>query len=186
MVGRGESPMRQGNGRNRRRAYTLVEVLIVVTVLGIAGAMVVPAFSQTGVLRVQSAVRLVVSDITEAQSDALAYQGGRGIVFDSANRSYRVAEVRGTTLDTTLDLIVARSLATDGGFGDSRISTVNFGGTSTLVFDEMGSPETAPGSGLAAPDGYLDITGSGQTYRILVEAYTGRVTVQSINVVSPE
>ncbi|MFN9974149.1 MAG: Tfp pilus assembly protein FimT/FimU, partial [Phycisphaerae bacterium] len=57
---------------NRRRGYTLVEVLIVVTVLGIAGAVAAPAFSQTGVLRVQAALRSIVADISEAQSDALA------------------------------------------------------------------------------------------------------------------
>jgi prepilin-type N-terminal cleavage/methylation domain-containing protein len=162
------------------RAYTLVEVLVVVVVMGIAGALVVPAFTQTGVLRVQGAVRLIISDITTAQSDAVAYQAGRAIVFYPGQRSYKVAETHGSTLDLNLDLIDARSFAADG-FGDANIAATTLNGTNTLCFDEMGSPITAPGSGVAAPNGTITVTGSGQTFRITIEAYTGRATVTALS-----
>ncbi len=64
-------------GRARARAYTLVEVLVIVVILGILGTMVVPTVSPAAELRAQSAVRTLVSDITFAQSDAMAFQRAR-------------------------------------------------------------------------------------------------------------
>ena len=64
-----------------RRAFTLVELLIAVTVMGIAGALVIPSMSQVGALRGQTAVRTIVADITYAQSEALAHQRRYVIVF---------------------------------------------------------------------------------------------------------
>jgi len=162
-----------------RRAYTLVEVLIVVVVLGIAAAMVVPEFSGTNVLRVQSAVRMVVADIIEAQSESIAFQQGRALKFTAGQRRYQVAATRGGSVDFTLDLLEDRQFGGED-FGNAVISTVSFSGGDTLYFDELGSPVTGPGSGIAAPSGFLEITGSGQRFRITVEAYTGRCTVTNI------
>ncbi|MBX3362550.1 MAG: type II secretion system protein [Phycisphaeraceae bacterium] len=53
--------------RTTARAYTLIEVLVVVTVLGIAAALVIPEMSSAHSLRVQASVRTIVSDITFAQ-----------------------------------------------------------------------------------------------------------------------
>lgn len=161
-----------------RGGYTLVEVLIVVTILGIAGAMVVPAFSQTGVLRTQAAVRTIVSDITTAQSDALAMQTGRAIQFTPSGGEYRIAEVRSPNVDFSLDLL-GHTVVTGETYGHTTMTSARFGAGTTLYLDEMGSPETAAMSGIPASAGYVEVEGSGQRYRITVEAYTGRVTVSS-------
>lgn len=161
------------------RAYTLIEILVVVVVLGICAAVAIPSMSSASVLRAQAAVRTLVSDITYAQSDALAFQVGRAILFDQANNSWKICEVRSTIIDPQTDLIYASQLrGTD--FGDSRISAVNFGGSSQLYFDEMGGPVTAPLGSSPAPNGYIEISGSGETYRVTVEGFTGRVTVQKM------
>ncbi len=163
-----------------RLGYTLIEVLIVVTILGIAGAMLVPVMGQTAVLRVQGAVRTIVSDITIAQSDALAYQRGRAIVFNyPADQSYVTCEVNGTTIDPDLDRLSLTNLLQED-FGDSRITAVNFGGGSTLIFDEIGAPVAAPGSNTPAPTGIISVEGAGQRFDIAIEGYTGRVTVTRV------
>ncbi len=168
------------------RGYTLIEVLIVVSILGIAGAMVVPSFSQTGVLRIQGAVRTLVADITVAQSDAIAFQRGMGIIFypEPTNSRYIVAEVNGTRLDPDLDRIAERSIGGErfGGASFSNITLAN----NTLVFDEMGGPVVSPGSDTIAGTGFIDISGQGETFRISVEAYTGRTTVRTINAAQAE
>ena len=160
-----------------RQAYTLVEMLIVVTVLGIAGAMVVPAFSGTDSLKVQGAVRTLVADICVAQSDAIAFQRGRGIVFTSgrAESGYVIAEVNRGALDTELDGLETRRI---GGpmFGNAFISGLNLS-NNQLVFDELGGPVEGPGSDVAAATGWIDITGPTEVFRLTIEAYTGRVTV---------
>lgn len=179
-VRRSPSALRPAQGRFAR-AYTLVEVLIVVVILGIAGAMVIPSFGQTSVLRIQGAVRTLVSDITVAQSDAIAFQRGMGIVFyaDADNSRYVMCEVSGNRMDTELDRLAERTIAGDrfGGAAFSNITLAN----NRLIFDEMGGPVLSPGSDTVAPTGTIDITGSGQTFRLSIEAYTGRVTVRAID-----
>ncbi len=160
----------------RRPAYTLVEVLVTVTVLSIAAALVIPSFGQTDVLRVQAGVRAIVSDLTTAQSDALAFQRGRALRFYANERRYRLLEVRGTTLDENLDMLDETQF-TGGDFGDTVITGGSFAFPDTIIFDEMGSPVDTPAGTSAAPNQWIDLAGSRQTYRITVEAYTGRVTV---------
>ncbi len=162
-----------------RRAYTLIEVLVVVTVLGLAAALVVPSMGNTGVLRVQAAVRTVVSDITYAQADAMAFQSGRAILFDADANLYTLCEVRGTVIDPVADRIYDQTFA-DKRFGDAAIVAANFGGQGRLIFDEMGAPVTTPGGSIPAPNGWIDVRGSDETYRITVEGYTGRVTVSRV------
>jgi prepilin-type N-terminal cleavage/methylation domain-containing protein len=162
-----------------RRGYTLVEVLIVVTVLGIAGAVAAPAFSQTGVLRVQASLRSIVADISEAQADALAMQQSRAVVFDAASTSYTIVRVPGTTVDAKVDGIFTTHL---GGsrYGDAKFDKISFNGGSTLIFDEMGSPVAAAGSSTPANEGSLEVTGSNQRFKIAVQPYTGRVVVSKV------
>lgn len=165
--------------RTRARAYTLVELLVVIVIMGLAGSLVIPVFAQTNVLRVQAAVRMVVADITTVQSDALAYQRGRAIQFYPTQKKYQILDASGSTLNAATQLLEERLLVGDT-FGDSDIVSGSFSTANALIFDELGSPVSAPGSQTAAGNQTLDITGSGQQYRITIEAYTGRVTVQAI------
>lgn len=160
-----------------RRAYTLVEILIVVTLLGIAGAVVVPQIGSTDVLRVQAAVRTVVADINFAQSDALARQEARALVFDTLNNTYTLVEVPGNTVDPPNNTVYTVDFNNTRKFHDSRIVEANFDGDSTLLFDELGGPIASPGSTTPSGGGLVKVTGSGAQFEIRVEAYTGRVTV---------
>lgn len=165
------------------RAYTLVEVLVTITILAIAAAIVIPSFGSTNVLRVQAGVRSIVADLTTAQSDALAYQRGRAVLFAPgtypAGRSYSTLEVRGASLDPDIDMLSSTTFSGDT-FGDAAIISGEFTYPNAIIFDELGSPVDAPESTTAAPNQWIDIRGSGQTYRITVEAYTGRITVSQL------
>lgn len=171
-----------------RRGYTLIEVLVVITVLGLAAAMIVPSMGSTGVLRIQAAARQVVADITFAQSDALAYQARRAVVFLPAQNRYVVCAVNGAEVDPETDAIFSPS----GGkydvtidaekMGGAQITMAQFDGDSNvLVFDEMGGPVQAPDSAKPSSGGFVQITGSGFIYRVEVEPYTGRVTVTNVS-----
>lgn len=159
------------------RAYTLIEVLIVVVILGIAASLVIPNMQSTNVLRVQAAVRTIVADIAEAQADSLAFQRGRAIVFHPTENRYNIVEVVGSSVDEDLDTLRDTRLS-GSDFGDFAFVSVDFGGGDTLIFDEMGGPVTTPGGNTPAPNGVISITGSGQAFTITVEAYTGRITVR--------
>ncbi len=163
--------------RRSVRAYTLIEVLIVVVILGIAASLVVPNMKGTGVLRVQAAVRTIVADIAEAQSDALAFQKGRAVVFHPDENRYAIVEINGSDVDEDLDTLRETRLAGKD-FGNFSFVSVDFDGGQTLIFDEMGGPVTEPGGNTPAPNGVIQVTGSDQTFTITVEAYTGRITVK--------
>jgi len=163
-------------------------VLVLVTILGIAAALVVPSMGQTHVLRVQAAVRSVVADITFAQSDALAYQRGRAVMFDQDTNSYTLVEVTGSSLDPVNDALydptgpMQRYIVSldDPRFGGARIENASFDGDSNLIFDEMGGPVSAPGSDTLSAGGLVEIVGPDTRWRINIAAFSGRVTVEQV------
>lgn len=162
----------------RARAYTLVEMLIVVAVLGLATAMVIPSMSSAGNMRIQGAVRSIVADITVTQADAIAFQSRRAVVFNFEDdpARYVVAEITAGEVDTDTGIIYDRSFAGEQ-FGNATMTDTNLT-DNTMFFDEMGAPIDGPTSDNPAPAQYVEITGSNQRFRINLEAYTGRVTVQ--------
>lgn len=178
--------------RNRApRGYTLIEVLIVVTIMGILGAMVIPALGQTHVLRTQAVVRAVVADITYAQSDALAYQRGRAVIFEPDENRYTLAEVNGQVIDPVADALFdprrpddryVVDLDDDDRFAGARFENIDLNGGNVLIFDEIGGPTPAGDDGSLSTGGSLDIVGgTGRRFRISISAFTGRVRVQEID-----
>jgi len=177
-----------------RRAYTLIEILMVITIMGIAGALIIPAMGSTGVLKVQGALRQIVSDITFAQSDAVALQEKRAIVFDPANSKYTLVQVPGNTIDLVANTMYDSSrpdgkwvvdFTREQRFGDARITAANFGNNSpNLIFDGLGGVLADPSSNNPGTGGTVHVTGSGAAWTMTVEAFTGRVTVAQDAVVT--
>lgn len=189
------------------RAFTLIELLIVVVVLGIAGALVIPSMTQTGALRVQGAVRTVVADLVFVQSDALAYQSRRVVWFGRVaqrdtdtgawtyvpGNGYVVAEVNGAAVDLATDVMPDPSDTNrpfsrdfdDGQFGDAVIGNINFNDGALLIFDELGGPVAELDGDEPGVGGQLEISGSGSVFEIDVAAYTGRVTVTRVEDAAP-
>lgn len=158
--------------RSTRRlaAFTLVEVLVVVMIMGIAAALVVPQLLNAGSMTIQAASRMVMSDVLYAQNEAIARQTERRVVFDVDNNSYAVADDSGTTLSVPwMPSGYAIDFDADKRFAGVTLTAVDFGGTSTLAFDELGAP-TAGGT--------IELSANTNQYRITVSAFTGRVTVE--------
>lgn len=157
--------------------FTLVEVLVVVTIIGIASAIVVPHMTSGGQLGVQAAARMVIADIIYAQNEAVAHQVIRCVVFDPEQESYRVTDAAGTTLsvgwksggDVGQNYVV--DFEADDRFSGVQLDNVDFGGAATLEFDDMGSP---------AIGGIVELTSGDFRYRITVAAFTGQVTIKAV------
>ncbi len=163
--------------RDHVPGFTLIEVLIVVAVVGIAGAVIVPQMLTSGTLGVQAAARHVIADMLFAQNDAIAKQKTRKIIFDAAADSYKLVDENGGVLNVdwkgaagTGNYVV--SFADDRRFEGVTIKNVDFGsGSQELVFDDLGAPTTG---------GTVDIEFKQFRYRITVAEFTGRVTVQKL------
>lgn len=189
-----------------RRGLTLIEMLITIAVLSIAVTLIVPSMNSTGVVRVQSALRTIASDITTAQTEAMAYQVRRGIWFGvvptqvsgettfTAGNGYVVVEPTGSelTMGTLRDYMLylpedptrpyARRFDGDSAFGGAVIAGATFDSGSALYFDELGGPlaslnGTTPGSGGVIR---VEALRFGRIYEVRVEAMTGRVEIVRI------
>lgn len=181
------------SGRRGRRAYTLIEMLVVVALLGIASAMVIPSVGQAGMLRAQSAVRVVVSDLTFAQSDAMAFQAGRAVVFDVENNRYVICAVNGASIDPEVDALydpqrpsgVMDMDLNAGRYGGAMLESVDIDGGTVLVFDEMGAPVAAPQSNSPSAGGVITIIADGERYTITIDGFTGHITTARETIVGP-
>ncbi|MEM8783527.1 MAG: prepilin-type N-terminal cleavage/methylation domain-containing protein [Planctomycetota bacterium] len=175
---RGSGPSRRDASR---RGYTLVEVLVVVVILGIASAVVVPQLLAAGTLGIQAAARLVVADVLFAQNEAIAAQENREVVFDVADNAYRLQRF---DPDTGLDEVLTQGWKNgqvnnyavdfddDERFDGITIESVQVGGADAtrLEFDDLGSP-------LLADEMQIVIAFQEQTLTVSVQPFTGRVTV---------
>lgn len=159
----------------RARAYTLIEVIIVIAILGLVSAIVVPQMLSAGTMGVQAATRIIVADLIFAQNDAMARQTSRRVVFDAVNDSYKLTDNAGVTLDASwLSGQVQNymvSFRDDDRFQGVDILSVNFGGDGTITFDDMGAPDTG---------GTIELEYKKHRYRISVAEFTGRITVTKI------
>ncbi|MEM8757251.1 MAG: GspH/FimT family pseudopilin [Planctomycetota bacterium] len=169
-----------------RRGYTLLELMIVIVLLGITAAVVAPNLRGSEPIRVQTAVRALASDIMFAQSDALAYQQRRAVIFQPESNDYWIAEVSGAEVDFDADATYKidgpnqRFLVSldDLSGGAAQLISADFGGAPMIVFDELGGPVADLTSETPSGGGSLVVGGDdGTRFRLRVEPYTGRVTV---------
>lgn len=164
------------------KGYTLIEVLIVVTIMGLAAALIVPNMLQGGSLGVQAGARMIIADLLFAQNEAMAQQSTRRVVFDTANNSYRVEKYDSGTSAWVLEYNPSAGTGNnqqnyeidfeeDGRFRGIQIVTADFGGSDTVEFDDLGNPSSG---------GTVTLRFEEHEYEITVAPFTGRVTVERV------
>ena len=182
--------------RRVTRAYTLIELMIVLVVLGIAGALLVPHLAYKDSLSTQAVVRMMISDLNFAQSDALANQEFRRVHFYGDGSGYCIFRVTEATFGDPFDEgtadyiddplgVVGESGAyivdftTKNRFEDVSISLINIdGGNSHITYDALGGTVitgNAPGTG-----GQIQIQADDMIYEIAIAPFTGKMTVARI------
>jgi prepilin-type N-terminal cleavage/methylation domain-containing protein len=165
---------------SRASAFTLLELLIVVVILGILGAAALPAMMSNQDGQCNAAARVVVADLELAQSTAVAQQASVAVVFSVTNQSYKVVLVGAQNLNNYAGLVAMGhpekpgqpyqvSLANDVGASRVTFSAPVFGTHPYVVFDTFGGTTTS---------GSVVVRAGDASRTVQVGAVTGAVSVQ--------
>jgi prepilin-type N-terminal cleavage/methylation domain-containing protein len=78
--------------RRNRRAFTLVELVIVTLITAICAALAAPLLGRSDTSRLRAAARMLVADLDYAQAESITHgEALRVVVFDQSAGSYRIA-----------------------------------------------------------------------------------------------
>ena len=152
------------HSQRRRAAFTLIELVIVVMIIGIASAIAVPRFA--GAMRdvqLEAAGKRVAADLRYARQYAKTKGTTQSVVFTPASDSYTLPGVN--DIDHP-----SQAFAVDLTLGEypATIVSASFGsGGTTIVFDMYGRPD----------NGGTVTVGLGSDQQVItVDGTTGKVT----------
>lgn len=182
-VSESDHHLRRRGGRSGRpsSAFTLVELVVVMVVVGVLAASAAPVVNRLGEARQRVAVQTLARDVSYARERATATGARCWAVFTLPYRWAVMEEEVGSTDPTSATWITdpatgdlfERDLRTD--FGDVRIISANFGGSRVVGFDWRGKPWTKTLKELPEK-GVTELSGG---HRIEVSAETGHVEAVS-------
>jgi prepilin-type N-terminal cleavage/methylation domain-containing protein len=174
-----------------QRAFTLVEVMTVMVILGIAAACVVPQIGTRNDLDAAAAARSVMADLLYAQNRAIATQQQHFVEFSGSGYSILSRDSDTSPLyaipnPTTQNSYVVAFGAANSNFANVSISSVDLDNSPnlTLEFDSLGAPWVYNlQQGTATPlvsTGTITLTTASpvQTASILIDPATGCASTQ--------
>jgi len=159
------------------RAFTLIELIVVMVLLAVGAAMVVPVLSLTSSAQVRAAADVIAADLEYAKSMAISRGQTYALVFDAAGETYQLQDQTGTVLTHPVkrgfNYVVDFSM--DSRLDQVDLSSVSFDTTSTVKFDPLGSPFNGDDNPLNS--GSVDVSVGSVSRTIAVEPVTGIVSV---------
>ena len=175
-------------GPTRRIAagFTLIEILVVVIILGIAAAVIVPHIGSRSDLKATSAARLIMADLIYVQNRSISQQKMHYVAFDTATGSYKVQSMEGSPAVMTVithpvdqsPFVVAIGPAGPAPLRDVKIDAATFDGQQWIAFDEMGTPY-AYNNGTqvltALTSGTIALKCKDMLLNIIIEPFTGEL-----------
>lgn len=152
-----------------RRAFTLIELIVVVVLLGIAAVMIIPETAGGASMQAQGAARVLAGDLEYAQNQAITSQLNVTVTFNKTGNSYTVSNQSGTLVHPITKKAYVVKLG-QGTYQSVKIASMTFpnAGT-TVVFDPLGTP---------TPDGGITLTAGASSYVVTIAPATGRITVK--------
>jgi prepilin-type N-terminal cleavage/methylation domain-containing protein len=168
------------------QGFTLVEVLAVVCILGIASAVILPQVANRDDTNTASAARTVMADLLYAQNRAISTQSMQYVSFDVSAQEYGLyCSMSPTPVALTHPVNRNNYIMTFANTGTNNISSevaltsVNFNGSSVLAFDEEGVPYSyASGTATALTGtGSIVLTCGTYSLTVFVSQDTGEISV---------
>ena len=178
------------------RGFSLVEMMVVLTILGILAALVIPYFETTSVDQLQAGTAVVVADVDYARSLAIANGSDYRLTMTPTTNRYQLTHVGTSTLLNTLptspfklqsDTAATQTtrfdqLALGAGelklLGAMRLTTER----TTVTFGPLGNTTSTDDTLIWLTSGL----GTSRRYQaVRVSAVTGLATVEAITATAP-
>lgn len=165
--------------------FTLIELIIVVVIIGIAAMVAIPTLSSAADIQARAAGNRIMADLDYAKGLAITHQKTYAVVFYPDTESYDIREIdtiAGTEtiiknpVLSTQDYVV--NFSTDRNFNRVNILTANFdsNASNAITFDYLGSPYSGKGTASPLNSGRITIKSDTFTLYVDVEPVTGYVT----------
>jgi prepilin-type N-terminal cleavage/methylation domain-containing protein len=119
-----------------RRAFTLIEIMAVLIVIGVMSAMVVPRFRVTPATETRLAARQLVRDIEQVRTKALATKRLTRLVFD-ANAGTYTAYMDHDNDGTIAETVTERNAINLGGIRELDEDVVIGRGSAPIIAGEV-------------------------------------------------
>ena len=141
------------------KGISLIEVILVMVIIAILMAVVIPraGFDIPSRASVEGAAYMIASDIRYAQEFAMANRINKGVTFTNGSSTYPFSP-GSTGMDPSGQL--------PSGVTITSTSPSPF----IITFNSLGEP-------IVGGAGWVEVTGGGQTKRITVTQYTGKVSI---------
>ena len=164
------------------RGFTLIEILVVVVIIGIASAVILPQLSSRDDLRAASAARAMMADLLYAQNRSIALQKMHYVQFDATGNTYSILDNMSPANIITHPVNQGPYTVTlgSGSMSNVKITSPTFDGQTVLAFDAMGVPYSWSSSAgtTALSAGSVQVKAGQNKLTVTVAPYSGEITVQ--------
>jgi len=151
-----------------RVAFTVMELLIVVAVIGILAMASVPYILDSGDAQAISATRLIASALQYAQNEAISSQTPVTVTFTSATKTYELSNASGRLVHPISKEQYVVDFRSRRNFDRVTALSADFGDEPFVTFDVLGAPNAA---------GTVTVQAGARKMTIAVANVTGLVTV---------
>jgi prepilin-type N-terminal cleavage/methylation domain-containing protein len=172
-----QSVVRSGWQRGQGIAgFTLVELMIVIVILGIAAAIVVPMTSSASSMQLRAAANMVAADLEYAKSLAIGTGQVHAVQFVDT-KTYKIVDPTNTPVSHPIreSLPYVVKFSSDGRLDQVSVTSANFDGGSVVRFNYLGEPYNS--SSALVSEGVITLTAGGLSKKVRVQPVTGFITI---------
>ena len=155
----------------RRRGTSLLGVLVLLAVLGVAASLAIPAWFHRPDVTLENAAHLLAQDLRDVQNRATLAHFAMEVRFEPDGDGYRAVRTNGEPLNAPVgDGPFVRTYSRDAVFRGVRVLRVDFEGAEAMRFDRRGSAVTT---------GEIVLGFRGEERTVHVDRRTGRLYVDA-------
>jgi prepilin-type N-terminal cleavage/methylation domain-containing protein len=171
------------NSKEVLPAFTLVEVIIVLIIVGIIAAVAVPLYSSAASVQLNTAANIITSDLEYAKSMAMSTGRSYSVVFDTSTETegYRINDSAGQVISHPVHIGASYivSFAKDSRLNKVDIVSANFDSKNGVRFDYLGAPYAWDGSSASSlNNGSIQLRAEGNPLTVKIEPVTGYISIE--------